>query len=70
MDLNIVYEFGNEEHPLKEIKNNTLIIRLSSQYYIDQEEKKLEMARESFNDPMIDKQYSAFRRFKLNHSKQ
>ena len=61
--MNVRYEKGEQIQPLQEIKNNTLVIHLSSQYQIDQEEKKLEIAQKTFNDPLIDKQYKAFHHF-------
>ena len=66
MDLNIIYKYGDREKPLTRIKNNTLTIYLPSQYYIEQEEKKLLIAIKSFNDPMIDKMYKSFITFKSN----
>ena len=64
--MNIQYISKNIiQNPLKEIKNNEIVINLSSQYYIDQEAKKLKLAKKSFNDTMIDKQYKAFNKFLL-----
>ena len=64
MSLDIKYT--NEDvviKPLTKIVDNTLTINLPNQYYIDQEEKKLNIAKQSFNNSQIDKQYNAFRRF-------
>ena len=66
MDLKITYKYGDKEKPLTRIMNNTSTIYLPSQYYIEQEEKKLLIAKKSFNDPMINKMYKSFITFKSN----
>ena len=63
MSLDIVYLYDDLGKPLTKIVNNVLRINLPSQYYIEQEEKKLEIAKKSFNDPLINKQVRAFRLF-------
>ena len=66
MSLNVIYSRGELQYPIQRIKNNVLIINLPSQHYIDQEAKKLDLAKKSFNDPMIDKMYKAFQNFISN----
>ena len=63
MNLNIKYVKKELINPLSEVKNNLLIINLPNKYYIEQEEKKLNIAKKSFNDIMINKQYNAFHNF-------
>ena len=65
--MNIKYVYSERINPMTEVIVDVLTIPLSSQYYIDQEEKKLKIAKKSFNDPMIDKQVQAFYEFKRKH---
>jgi hypothetical protein len=64
MSLKIIYNKEENREPLGLIKDGILIIGLPSQHYIDLEQKKLEIAKQSFNDIMIDKQVKAFNEFK------
>jgi len=66
MNLEIKYIKNELINPLSEVKNGILIINLPNKYYIEQEEKKLNIAKKSFNDIMINKQYNAFHKFLLN----
>ena len=62
--IRYVYDDSNViQPPLTKVVNSVLIIHLSSQHYIDQEEKKLKIAKQSFKDPMIDNQVRAFVKF-------
>jgi hypothetical protein len=61
--MNVVYKQNGKNKPLTRVINNVLTINLPSQYYIEQELKKLKIARETMNDPMINLQYKALINF-------
>ena len=63
MNIEYVYNSKTQQLPLQEIVDDTIVINLTSQYYIDQEAKKLEIAQKSFNDQMVNEQAKAFKKF-------